>query len=190
MAKLKLSNEKRDGILHYMMHEYRQRRDDTEYKAALEALLAQINKVLRGKYPEKDMEVLRRYGVTRVDRCLKFAVLDTGRVLEVRLPGDVTVADIPGHAGCYSREVFPCEEALAAAADRYEEMTKQRTDAARDKEGEYRAFVYACRYLEDVEAIVALPERLRASLGATPNALVAVNEDTLASIRQDFAKAA
>ena len=193
MSKVRLSNEKRDRILRYMQEQYEAKRDKREEQAALRDLLDRINDVLLSRYPAKDMAVLRKYELTRRDYCLKFAVLDTGRVFQINLPSDQVkeaLAEIPSHRGCYSRETYPCDQALADAADHYLEVKARAEDARRAKYDEYSAFVYAARTLEDIEAIVPLPQDLRAALGATPNALVAVNENTLASIKQDFAQAA
>ncbi|MGE4043410.1 MAG: hypothetical protein AB7F35_01060 [Acetobacteraceae bacterium] len=195
MPTTRLSNEKREKILSYMMDEYERKRDKGEEATTLAVLVQKLNILLRSRFPEKDMVVLRKYKMSRVDTCLKFAVLDTGRVFEVRFPprfdfGNTPLADIPGYMGCYNSEVFPCDPSLAEASDEWSAAREKVEKARRERQSGYQAFIYAAKTLEDVEAVVPLPAALRASLGATPNALVAANEKTLASIREDFAAAA
>ncbi len=197
MSKLRLTNERRDAILDYMMAQYDEKRDKAAETAALDDLIERINATLRVKYPEADMAVLRRYEVTRKDTCLRFAVLDTGRVFDVNFNRDYELlevvrprlADIPGAAGCYRSEAFACDQALADAADHWMKLADAARDIRKRKHSEYRTFLYAAKTLDEVEEVVPLPEELRRKLGVA-NALIALSEDAVAGIKADFAKAA
>jgi hypothetical protein len=52
---------------------------------------------------------------------------------------------------------------------------------------EYRGFLEACRYLEEVEQIVPLSDEVRKTIGAQSRSLTVINPDVLNRIRSDFA---
>src|ERR1035437_5137032 len=121
--KTRINKEMKNQLLGHMVSEFDARMDDTELSKTFIALVSQVNAILRAKYPEEDMPVLRKYKVVRVDTCLRFTILGKERVFVVRLqpPGQVrgAVADIPCISGCYNGDVYPCDKDFEILADKW-----------------------------------------------------------------------
>jgi hypothetical protein len=66
-----------------MEKQFECRIDDTELKETFETLLKAVNGILRAKYPEADMPTLRKYKLTRVDKCIRFSRTETERFFYV-----------------------------------------------------------------------------------------------------------
>jgi hypothetical protein len=79
MAKTRLSNEKRDGLLAWMMKQYDEKHANDLEKPQAKAIKA-MNAAIRKKYPEADMAVLRKYNATRRDYCLRFVDSDSNQI--------------------------------------------------------------------------------------------------------------
>jgi hypothetical protein len=194
--KTRLTKGMRDTLYRYMGEELVQRLDRTEVAATLFELVEKTNVILRAKYPEEDMPVLRKYEMVRVDSCLRFTVSETGRVFGVDFsqPGilrtETKLADIPHRRGCYNMDVYPCDTAFEAVADRWAKQMNERSLLISEKKREYDGFLLASRYLEDVEAVVPLTEEIRKTLGAQTRSLTIISPDVLSSIKSDFAAAA
>jgi hypothetical protein len=191
-TKTRLNKDMKAKLLDYMEREFDLRVDDTGLAATFTALVARVNSILRGKYPEEDMTTLRKYNLTRVDSCLRFTILGTERVFGARLlpVGKVSgeVADIPCFGGCYNSEIFPCDKDFETLADRWTNQVEDRRRLVADKRVEYHAFLHACRYLEDVEAVLSLPDEIRKALGAASRSLSIISPDVLSRIKSDFAQ--
>src|SRR5262245_48786426 len=109
MAKTRLSNEKREGLLAWMMKQYDEKHSNDLDKPQTKAIKA-MNAVIRKKYPEADMVVLRKYSVTRQDRCLRFMDTESNQVFGFDWGyGTISaeLADLPASNGCRSDDVFP-----------------------------------------------------------------------------------
>jgi len=193
-TKTRLNKDTKHKLLEYMEHQFNLRVDDTDLAATFTFLVARVNTILRAKYPEEDMRTLRKYNLARVDSCLRFTILGTERVFGVRLfpVGKVSgeVADIPCFGGCYNNEIFPCDRDFEILADKWTNQVEDRRRLIADKRVEYHAFLHACRYLEDVEAVLSLPEELRKDLGAASRSLSVISPDVLNRIKSDFAQRA
>jgi hypothetical protein len=193
-TKTRLTKDMRETLHRYMAEEFRKRLDRSEIDRTLAALVERTNAILRAKYPEADMPVLRKYEMVRVDYCLRFTAPDTGRVFGVDyshptiLPTEAKLADIPCRSGCYNRDVYPCDAEFEALADTWEKQIDARRTVIGNKEREYRGFVLACRYLEEVEAVVPLTEEIRKEIGAQGRCLTVINPDVLSRIKSDFAQ--
>jgi hypothetical protein len=187
MAKTKLLQSTRESLLEWMFKQAEDKLKAKLSKVEAKAIEA-ANKAIRVKYPEKDMEVLRKYKCTRRDNCLRF-VTDDGHFFGVEFEyeeqkGD-RLADLPMSGGCRQDDVFPASTAAQNAMEAY---TKQRDDGREDlkkKRREYFSFLAACKFVEDVDEVVKLPDDLRQRY-FTGGALVALNPDVVASIKSDF----
>jgi hypothetical protein len=170
--KTQLTKTMRDTFHRFMVDEFRKRLDRTDIDKTLTGLVEKTNTILRAKYPEGDMPVLRKYEMTRVDSCLKFTILDTQRVFDVSFNpynlclGDAPLVDIPCLRGCYNHEIYPCDKGFEELADKWEKQIEERRKIIYEKEQEYNGFLAACRHLEEVEAVVPLTEKIRESIGA------------------------
>jgi hypothetical protein len=193
-TKTRLTKDMRSTLHRFMVDEFRKRIDRTALDKTRDALVERANAILRAKYPEEDMPVLRKYEMTRVDSCLKFTVLEKQRVFGVSFNpynlhlGEAAIIDIPCLRGCYNHEVYPCDKDFEALADKWDKQINERTEIIGAKEIEYNGFLLACRYLEEVEAVVPLTEEIRKSIGAQGRALTILNPDVLKRIKSDFAQ--
>ena len=194
--KTRISKDMREALHRYMVEEFRRRLDKTEIENTRIALVERTNAILRAKYPEEDMPVLRKYDMNRVDACLKFTVLDTGRVFQVSFNhsysdlGAAALVDIPCVRGCYNHEIYACDKEFEVLADSFEKQIDDRHAIVAGKEREYKSFLAACRYLEEVEAVVPLTEEIRDQVGAQSRSLTLISPAVLSSIKSDFAQEA
>jgi hypothetical protein len=192
VTKTRINKDQKHQLLNHMEAEFNARIDDTQLAATFTDLVGRVNKILRAKYPEVDMPVLRKYHFVTVDRCLKFTILGSERVIGVRLypPGQVKgeIADIPCRSGCYNNEIFPCDKDFEILADKWTNQVEARGLLIEKKRGEYQAFLHACRYLEDVEAVLPISEELRKALGAQSRSLSVISPDVISRIKSDFAQ--
>lgn len=191
-TKTRLNKDMKHKLLEYMEHQFDLRIDDTDLAATFTTLVGRANTILRAKYPEEDMHILRKYNLTRVDSCLRFTILGTERVFGARLfpvgKASGEVADIPCVGGCYNSEIFPCDKDFEILADRWTNQVEDRRRLVAEKRVEYHAFLHACRYLEDVEAVLSLPDELRKDLGAASRSLSVISPEVLSRIKTDFAQ--
>jgi hypothetical protein len=191
-AKTRLNKGHKDTLLTYMETQFESRIDDTELKRTLNALLEATNAILRAKYPEADMPTLRKYKLTRVDTCIRFSRTETGRLFYLRFESQPDIqtrlADIACFGGCYNNDVFACDADFEALADKWEKLGEDRAKRIAEKRAEYRSFLEACRYLEEVEQIVPLTEEIRKTIGAQGRSLTVINPEILSRIKSDFAQ--
>lgn len=192
MPKTRLTQTKRDEIVRYMIARYDEKRIGCERDRCGLALVAKINKLIRARFPESDVAVFRKYEYAGRPSPLRFSEPDSGRVvgLDLRERHEMreALADVPYHYSyATALEVTP---EIVAEVDAYELLSAAEGKARAAALAEYAAFVGSCRTVEDVEKVVALPESLRAGLGATGRQLVAVNPETVERLREQFADAA
>lgn len=191
MAKTRLSNDKRDGLLAWMMEQYDERHASDLEKPRARALKA-MNTAIRKKYPEADMAVLRKYELTRRDRCLRFLDSDTNQLFGFDWGfGDNydDLADVPSNGGCRSDSVFVVNPREREAIEAFE-ASRSDAKAARDqKRRDYRSFLEASRWVEDVHEVVPLPQDLQRQY-MSGMALIPVNQELVATIKKEFAIAA
>jgi hypothetical protein len=121
MAKIRLSNEKRGGLLAWMMKQYDEKHANILEKPQAKAIKA-MNTAIRKKYPETDRAVLRKYSVTRQDRRLRFMDTESNQVFGFdwgygNIPADL--ADLPAGSGCHSDDVFPISPAGREAIEAF-----------------------------------------------------------------------
>jgi hypothetical protein len=183
-----MTNDKRIGLLKWMMEQYDAKHENELDKPREKALKA-MNVAVRKKYPEADMVVLRKYGVTRQDHCLRFVDSESNQVFGHEWGygnAPAELADVPANGGCRSDDVFPISpsgrETIQAYAKAKDEADKVRSKKLR----EYESFVDVCKTVDDFHEVVALPEDLQRRYMGTA-ALVAVSEDLIVSLKEEFA---
>lgn len=192
MAKTRLNNSKKDIVRGFMNKHFIDGLDDAKRQKLIDKLIDAINKILRKKYPEQDMVIIRKYNLAHQDDCLKFQDEESGAVFSLQFgyfcteEQKKTLADIPYRRGCGSGEVFPCGTKLRAQFDELEKVTKARKDIIKNKRQEYWSFVEACRYVEEIEVVIPLPADLRTTLGQQAQSLVVISPEVINSIKADF----
>lgn len=195
MAKTRLSNEKRIGLLNYMMTVWKEKNRAALQQTTIKAVAA-TNVAIRKKYPENDMKVLEKYNCTRKDGCLRFTILGTGQVFGVEFFPRYNViediaselAPVPTGRGCSNNDVFVISETGKKAIESFTAAKEKYNDDKAKKRAEYRAFLDVCKYVEEVDEVVPLTEELKKRyMSGAP--LVAANPELVEQIRQEFSKA-
>jgi hypothetical protein len=183
MAKTRLSNEKRDGLLAWMMKQYDEKHANDLEKPQAKAIKA-MNAAIRKKYPEADMAVLRKYNATRRDYCLRFVDSDSNQIFGFDWGYNAEpaeLADVPVRNGCRSDDVFPISPAGREAIEAFGKAREEAREAREQKQRDYYSFLCAYWFVEDVHDVVPLPEDMqRRYMSGSP--LVAVNDELLADI--------
>lgn len=188
--KTKIMKAHRDIIETYGEKTIRASIDRAGETDLLETLIDGANAAIRVKYPEADMVVLRKYKLERIDYCLRFQ-FPSGRVdgFSFHMRGN-DIADMPSCRGCFSSEVFPVSEAFEQAYDEHTKVKKENDKLEAEKLSQFRSFLVACRYIEDVEEVIEFPTDIRERLGHRSTALVAVTAETVVSLKATFNQAA
>jgi hypothetical protein len=180
-----LNKARRTIIEEYGLKHIESSIDRTQENDLLQQLIRYANEAIRAKFPEADMEVLRKYQVVRTDHCLRFQ-FPSGRVDGRSFRSDAPLADMPGHSGCYSGEVFAvsaeCEQVFDAYAAEFQDNYRLKDDKRR----QFLDFVTASRTVEDVLEVIALPADIRERLGHRSTALIAVSSESVSALRETF----
>jgi hypothetical protein len=190
--KTRVNKTQKDILLASMKDQYESRLDGSVIAINLDELLQGTNAILRARYPEADMVIVRKHKLARIDKCLKFSRTETERMFYIQFEQtpdiEQRLADIACYGGCYNNEVFPCDAAFEELADRREKLVAERSKLISDKVSQYHGFIEACRYLEEVEAVVPLTEEIRNKLGAQSRSLTVISPEVLSGIKADFAQ--
>jgi hypothetical protein len=187
--KIKLSKIQRAVIEEYGVKHIQSTIDRKQEAKLYQAMLDGANKAIRSRYPEDDMLILRKFELTREDRCLRFQ-FPSQRVDGFSFKYETPIADVPIKNGCFSGEVFPVDAAFEEAFDEYATLRKANDKLENDKSQCFRAFIIACVYLDEVLEVIELPEEIRERLGHRSTGLVAVTPETVASLKATFKQAA
>ncbi|WP_020469647.1 hypothetical protein [Zavarzinella formosa] len=192
MAKTQLNKTRRELILEHIEKAVIPNAiDRTHEKALYDAILSGANVAIRLKYPEADMAILRKYRCTRFDRCLKFQ-FPTGRVDGFSFPyaDEERLADMPNGGGCFTRDVFVADEDFETAFNEHALVKKANDAAVSRKNADYHSLVHTAKTVEDILAVMPLPDALIERLCGQRQALVAISPEVIERIKADFATAA
>src|SRR4051794_6093136 len=72
MAKIRLKSDDRNSLRELADKLINERLDKKKLRSLFDQAVTATNKVLRKRFPEEDMMVLRRYSLARQDFCLRF----------------------------------------------------------------------------------------------------------------------
>lgn len=193
MAKTPMREATRESIFEWMSSEYLTKNKDVLAKPREKAVTA-INKAIRSKYPEADMIVLRKYSLTRRDGCLKYMNTENQQVSGVEFFGRydsedeesyAVLADLPSSSGCRSGDVFPVSPTAFVALEAFTRAKQDDKELRETKFRQYKSLLAACKTVDELNEIVSLPEDLKQRY-MTGGALIAINPETIASIKSDF----
>lgn len=166
--------------------------DRKKEKATYETLLAESNKAIRVKYSEKEMAILRKYNLTRKDRCLRFQ-FSSGRVygFNFHYDDDERLDDVPQNGGCRSESpCYPMSDKFETNLDAYEKLKKENDDSVNAKWRDYNALIKSAHYVEDLIDIFQPPNEFKDRLLGTKTALIAISPEVIDRIKADVKKAA
>jgi hypothetical protein len=93
---------------------------------------------------------------------------------------------MPCRNGCYSGEVFAVDEEFERAYDEHAAVKLVNDKGLIAKDGDFRAVVFAARFLEDITAVIELPKDVLAELGQKSTAVVAISPESLERLKADF----
>ena len=100
------------------------------------------------------------------------------------------LADLPRNGGCNRNDVFPVTATAQKAVEAYERAKDEANRTHNEKHRSYQSFLVSCKFVEEVNEVVKLPDDLRQRFMSGGGALVAINPDVIASIKSDFKKVA
>ena len=167
-TKKKLHKNDRDIIKHKMsMRIIEAYSNEKAIVEETEKLIDNINTIIRGEYPESDMQVLRKYGLAKKMTFIEFIIPETGHVFgysinhsQIRDFSDLIV-DAPYEVEKGSNMIFRStaefKDRLAAniiMADTARKIVLQKNKICSD-------ILNRCLYLEDVDALMVLPQDIR-----------------------------
>jgi hypothetical protein len=190
MAKTRLNNGMRDCIIKYMVDFFEANNSPEEIDVARIEAVNLVNKIVRERFPEKDMVVLRKYNLTRKDSCVSFATdEETRRFFTIYLQeAKDNLEDVPHREYC--REItYSVTLEQAEILEKFENIKQQKEEEFRQKYREYCSFVRACKTVEDITSVIELPQDILDKLGARQTALVAVSEEKKEELKNFFALA-
>lgn len=204
MAKTRFTEEKRNIVHDYMMEQYDAKNKDAKALAKMkDRVVKAINVVIRKKYPEAEMVVLRKYNLTRTDRCLKLVDSDTNAVFGIELRDspywddkddedyqkwkaqEVRLADLPYRIGCNSQDVYPIDPKGHQLIEEYLGIKETSEEKRKEKYRNYKSFLAACRYVEDAHEVVPFPKEMQIRLFSGAS-IVYINPEILAGIKEEF----
>ena len=146
--KIKMNKFQRTLIDEYGVKHIQSTLDRSKEAKLYQAILDGANTAIRAKYPEDEMVILRKYELTREDRCLRFQ-FPSERVDGFSFHYESSIADMPSKRGCYSGEVFPVSAAFENAFDEHAKLKKENDKIEAETVQSFRSFLAACVYLDE-----------------------------------------
>lgn len=192
--KTKLGAGSRDQLLSFMVGKWDEKNKDRLDKPWKQAVKV-VNSIIRAKYPEKEMAVLRKYKLTRSDTCLRFMNKDTQQFFA----GDYSglgekkykqIGDLPYNRGCSGGDRFSVTAEEQVALEDFEKLRLALKDEREAKKREYRGFLLSCRYVEEVMEVLPFTDEMKQRFLKEGTELVVFNPDNFQAIKQEFKQAA
>ena len=188
MTKIRLNKTHREILMAYGQEKISGLIDRSRERVLYDTLLEAANRAIRAKYPEEHLMICRLYELTRTDYCLRFQ-FPSGRVdgCHFRPEDAPRICDVPSGRGCYNSDVFPMDKAFEDAYDEHLRLKRANDEEERERIASFRSLIEASKTLEEVLAVIDLPEDMLERLGRKSTALVALSNDALRSLKRDFA---
>lgn len=186
MAKTRMNNGHRDILTAFARERIAKNVDRKQEIKLYNKLLDETNKQIRKKYPESEMEILRKYELTRTDFCIKYS-FPSGRVDGVYFNSSSgTPVDLPYNKGCRASEVFMATEQFEKILAEYIKIKEENDKIAAQKKTDCNSLIGYAKYIEDVLEVIKVPKELQNQLLAKSTSLVALSPDTIKRIQADF----
>lgn len=187
MAKTRMNSGHRTVLLDFAVKKIKEVVDRKHEQKLYAAILSQVNKLIRKKYLEEDMIVLRKYKLFAIDNCVKF-VFPSGRVSGFTFNKEQPV-DIPHSKRCYDRsfrDVYPATEAFEEMLEEHNKLKEESDKLYQQKIKDCQSLINFAKYVEDVLEVIKVPKDIEANLTARSTALVALSPDIIEHIQKDF----
>lgn len=183
MAKTRMNNGHRTVFKEFALKKVEEAIDRKQEHKLYKQILAGSNKVIRKKYPEEHMEIIRKYNLKSDDHHIKF-VFPSGRVDGFT---SAELVDIPYSRSYGSRQdVYQMTAEFEVMLDEYELIKKKNDELLRQKQRDCNSLIEFAKYIEDVLEVIKVPPQIEAKLLAKSTALVALSPDVIARIQADF----
>lgn len=165
MAKTRLAKWSRDEILSHIEIGIQAPKEQKEYDRAMKAAHAVILKAVRKKYSLEDMEVLKKYNLTRLQAC-GTVISPTGQVIGFSFPHkrdhstnyntesleNIELPIVPT-ACCEIRNLLVTQN-TAVKIENWNFCKEALKEAKNKKLNDYRSLVLGSKYIEDLEEIL------------------------------------
>lgn len=189
MAKTRMNSAHRSVLKDFAMKKIEDVVDRKPEQKLYKKMVAQTNSALRKKYPEKDMDVLRKYQLTQRDNCVRY-VFPSGRIegfdfQEAR----EELVEIPYTRGCTSynsKDIYPMPQEFEAMLDEYNKLKDASEKIISQKRRDCNSLIEYAKYVEDVLEVIKIPKEIEDNLTAKSTALVALSPDVIERIQADF----
>lgn len=201
MAKTRMNQGHRDILKEFADKKIKKNVDRKEEHRLYEKLLKATNKEIRKKYPETEMEILRKYELTAKDSCVKF-VFTSGRIdgmsfnstWETTIDSDgdqvsiyvTAIVDTPNSRGCRNNNVYPMPESFEKDLEEHARLVDKNNKLEQAKNQDVKNLIAYSKYIEDVLEVIKVPKDLEAKLLSKSTSLVALSPDVIKRIQADF----
>ena len=200
-AKKRLNKYNRSTILRWMSrNKPADELHDVSICKKITTLINLINPIVDKKYPTAHMKILEKYGAARKDLCLKFQILDTGRVFGVEFDtwgnsltstqvehSKKLLSLVPRTGGCNTNVIYEGTEEID---EMFQEILKEADKFKEDKDVQYRkyhTFVNQCRTLEELTSVIKLPDEIMEKINHGSTSLVVMNPELVSELKKEFA---
>ncbi len=140
-----------------------------------------VRKRLIALYPQKDMEVLRRYDKARQDYCIRVNLV-AGGITQWQLDGEQPA---PWRPETYCTPIQVDEE-TTKAIEAFRKLEGEQKAAREFRIKPYQSLINYSRHFEDVVEVWPEAERIRSECGAQSTALVVgLTDELVEAIRAD-----
>jgi hypothetical protein len=155
---------------------------DTAYNEAASAVQAAVLE----KYPQKDMEVLKKYNAACGDACVYISLEGFGDYRKFCFRNeDKRIPLRPSSSGCNYRNPLLLEKARAEAVRSFEKAQAERKALFDERISDFKSLIYTARTFNEVAAVWPKAETLREAIVGTSSALVTLSEDVVKRIQSD-----
>jgi hypothetical protein len=180
MAKIRLTQESRTGLVRHAEKLISCNAEKAVVEKAYKLVAPAIRKIIEAKYPSKDMLVLKKYGASHIDDCIRVN-LTAGGVDEFKFDKETGPL-----TACRYCAAYQLDDAATDLFANWKLATEAHTEAVNKKLSDYRSLIRASRNWEDV--IEIWPEASQIKPPSPSYALVALSTDAVERIKADVAE--
>jgi len=186
MASTKLLQSHRDFLNGLARDNVKCPAEEMADKVAYAKAAPLVRKIVEAKYPPKDMKLLAKYEVAKIDRCIRLN-LTAGGVTQFTFRADAAAPLRPTGYDC-GRHIYQADEDATAAVLACATAEEAFKKAKATKLSDYAALITYSTTLEQIESVWPAATALRARFNRSVP--VILSDDVVARIRADVAKAA
>ena len=184
MAKKVLNNRHRESLQFLAAKLVKQSQDRAALDAAYEAAAEVVASIVEAKFPKADMEVLKRYNVGRVDRCI-YVSPGYGGMQQFHFRDDDNRAPHVPDRWCNNRTPHLLTDEQAAIIDAWVTAEREYKASVDKRKGDFFALISVSRTFEDLVEVWPAAAQLREKICGANTALTTINDDVIARLKAD-----